>query len=138
MKFKAKDKKISKKMQQTIKRQKEEHGYVELDISRDLPIKKAMSAYVLFGNEIRQKISDEDPDGKNGLRVTDIVCMIASKWKLMSKAQKQPYNDLAKQDQQRFDTELKQICGLRKEEELEANGLAQPKKPMTPYMLFVK
>lgn len=40
-------------MQMKIELEKEHRGYVELDVQRDLPIKKAMSAYVLFGNEIR-------------------------------------------------------------------------------------
>ena len=29
-------------------------GFIDLDTKRDLPIKKAMSAYVLFGNKRRE------------------------------------------------------------------------------------
>ena len=40
-------------MQLIIEEEKLKKGYIDLDTQRDLPLKKAMSAYVLFGNEIR-------------------------------------------------------------------------------------
>ena len=51
--------------------------------------------------------------------------MIAEEWAKISKIkrEKQRYNYLAKQDLQRYDNDLKEICGLKKEDDLEANGL---------------
>ena len=80
---------------------------MELDVQRDLPIKKAMSAYVLFGNEIRQKIAEEYPDGGRHLKVTEVVRIIADEWKKMTKTDKLRYKDLAKDDRMRFETELR-------------------------------
>ena len=57
-------------------------GYIDLDTKRDLPIKKAMSAYVLFGNERRDRICKNHP---NGIRVTEVVKIIAHEWRQMNK-----------------------------------------------------
>lgn len=127
--FKAKPKKISRKLQHQLDREKKTRGYIELDTSRDLPIKKAMSAYVLFGNELREKIIKESDEP---LKVTEIVKRIAAEWTTLTKKEKAHYKDLAKLDKARFDQELKQLTSESSE------SLNLPKKPLTPYMLFVK
>jgi len=100
-----------------------------LDTSRDLPIKKAMSAYVLFGNELREKIIRESDEP---LKVTEIVKRIAKEWTVLTKKEKSHYKDLAKLDKARFDQELKQLTSEH------SQTLKLPKKPLTPYMLFVQ
>jgi hypothetical protein len=55
-----------------------------LDTSKDVPIKKPQSAYVLFGNEQRAVISSKYP----GIKVTEVVRMIAKEWQKLSKQQK--------------------------------------------------
>jgi high mobility group protein B2 len=67
-----------------------------------------MSAYVLFGNELRKKILAEN----SKVPVTEVVKIIAYEWKLLSKKQKQKYRDLAKQDKQRYERELYQLTTL--------------------------
>lgn len=47
-----------------------------LDISKDVPLKKPQSAYVLFGNEQRSVIAKKYV----GLKVTEVVRMIAKEW----------------------------------------------------------
>jgi len=47
-----------------------------LDVSKDVPLKKPQSAYVLFGNEQRAVISLK----YKGLKVTEVVKMIAKEW----------------------------------------------------------
>lgn len=84
--------------------EKETRGYIELDECRDLPIKNPMSAYVLFGNDRREKIirSSREP-----LTVTEVIKKIAHEWELASKEIKSHYKSLAKLDKARFDQELK-------------------------------
>jgi hypothetical protein len=52
-----------------------------LDITKDVPLKKPQSAYVLFGNEQREVISKKYP----GIRVTQVVKMIAKEWQKLTK-----------------------------------------------------
>lgn len=67
--------------------------------------------------------------------------IIADEWKKLTKNDKLRYKDLAKEDRMRFETELRQISSLAQQSgpaddsQLE---LVPPKKPLTPYMLFVK
>ena len=98
-------------MQQTIEREKASRGYLELDTMRDLPIKKAMSAYVLFGNEVRGRIASDYPNKGQGLKVTEVVRIIANEWEKLSKQEKSHYKELAKKDRLRFEAELKQLSG---------------------------
>jgi hypothetical protein len=55
-----------------------------LDTTKDVPIKKPQSAYVLFGNEQRAVISSKYP----GIKVTEVVKMIAKEWQKLSKQQR--------------------------------------------------
>jgi len=57
---------------------------IQLDISKDVPLKKPQSAYVLFGNEQRAVISQKN----NGLKVTEVVKMIAREWQKLTKQQR--------------------------------------------------
>ena len=41
-----------------------------------------MSAYVLFGNKVRERLQLEYP---KGLRVTEVVRLIADEWKQLNK-----------------------------------------------------
>ena len=72
-------------MQLIIQEEKKKKGYIELDTKRDLPLKKAMSAYVLFGNQIRLNINQKYPQG---LKVTEIVRLIADEWRKLTKKEK--------------------------------------------------
>ena len=72
-------------MQLIIQEEKQKNGYIELDTNRDLPLKKAMSAYVLFGNQIRLNINQRYP---KGLKVTEIVRLIADEWRKLTKKEK--------------------------------------------------
>lgn len=153
------NKKISKKTEMKVKGEQRTKGYIELDTKRDLPIKKAMSAYVLFGNERREAIARAHPQG---IKVTEVVKLIAKEWRQMTKQQKAKYKELAKMDKIRFEKELNEIttlnssnvlasddqrhhmshCYATMSEVLEENeeNIApnKPKKPLTPYMIFVR
>ena len=64
--------------------------------------KKPLSAYIFFSQEVRDKMKAEHPEWNS----TEIMKHVSSKWQHMSKEQKQPYNDLANKDKQRYDSEL--------------------------------
>lgn len=133
----------------TLKNVEEEQnlkGFIELDTERDIPIKKAMSAYVLFGNEKRQEIVRKFG---NHLKVTEVVKIIAKEWRKLSKCEKMIYKERAKHDRLRFESELNQITTLSNENQVFDNSVEAdvglkpshpevPKKPLTPYMFFVR
>ena len=54
----SRERKSSRKLALKIEGEKNQKGFIDLDTQRDLPIKRAMSAYVLFGNELRKKIQN--------------------------------------------------------------------------------
>lgn len=64
------------------------------------------------------------------MHVTEVVKVIAREWKALDKEGKDHYKKLAKKDRERFDSEMRQLTTQ--------DGMKPPKKPLTPYMLFVK
>eukprot|EP01006_Ploeotia_vitrea_P044245 TRINITY_DN66820_c6_g2_i1.p1 TRINITY_DN66820_c6_g2~~TRINITY_DN66820_c6_g2_i1.p1 ORF type:complete len:157 (+),score=109.53 TRINITY_DN66820_c6_g2_i1:385-855(+) len=60
--------------------------------------KRAMSAYLFFGQEMRQKIKDEFPDAKS----PEIMTKIGARWREMNDEDKQPYVKMADKDKQRY------------------------------------
>lgn len=102
----------------------------ELDTSKDVPLKKPQSAYVLFGNEQRIVISQK----YKGLKVTEVVKMIAKEWQKLTKQQRQKYKDAAKRDKERFSQELAKLSRVNDQTLL----YQMPKKPLTAYMFFVR
>ncbi len=101
-----------------------------LDTSKDVPLKKPQSAYVLFGNEQRIVISKK----YKGLKVTEVVKMIAKEWQKLTKTQRQKYKDAAKRDKERFSQELAKLSRVNDQTLL----YQMPKKPLTAYMFFVR
>jgi hypothetical protein len=77
----SRERKISKKLAQKMEGERKQKGFIELDTQRDLPIKRAMSAYVLFGNELRRRILKDE----SKVPVTEVVKLIAVEWKKLDK-----------------------------------------------------
>lgn len=80
-----------------------------------------------------------------GLRVTEVVKMIAKQWQKLTKAQKQKYKEAAKRgkcrlsvdtdlDKERFAQELVELSKGQDDTLL----YKMPKKPLTAYMFFVR
>jgi hypothetical protein len=67
---------------------------------KDAP-KRALSAYMFFSQDNREKVKSENPAATFG----EIGRILGAKWKEMSDAQKQPYNDMADRDKARASTE---------------------------------
>jgi len=86
-----------------------------------------------------------------GIKVTEVVKHIAKLWQILTKEEKQKYKEAAKHgklkfwkltiriltisldklDKERYASELKDLTHSNK-------SLNKPKKPLTPYMLFVR
>lgn len=59
------------------------------------------SSYVLFGNDIREKLKEQNPDASN----TDIMKLLAQEWNKLSVDEKKPYEEKADADKERWQEE---------------------------------
>jgi len=59
--------------------------------------KRALSAYMFFVQDWRERVKSENPDASFG----DVGRLLGAKWKEMSAAEKKPYEDKAAADKQR-------------------------------------
>lgn len=57
----------------------------------------ATTSFMLFSNTNRAAMKAENPD----LPVTELSKLLGAKWREMSKEEKEPYEDRAKEDKQR-------------------------------------
>ena len=107
---------------------KEATEILDLDTTRDLPVKRPLSAYVHFLNEGREQLQMSHPH----IGVIEQTTILGKRWRTLPKAQRQKYMTLAKKDQYRYDQEVQQLTfGLQE----------KPKEPVrarTPYMFFVR
>jgi len=88
---------------------------------KDKP-KRAMSAYIAFGQDKRGELAKSNPT----LKLVDIARLLGQRWKELSAEEKQKYQQIAEKDKERAVQE-------------KANYLAKhPKKPPTPYNLFIR
>ncbi|WWC67469.1 non-histone chromosomal protein 6 [Kwoniella pini CBS 10737] len=63
--------------------------------------KRALSAYMFFVQDYRERIKAENPDATFG----DVGKLLGIKWKEMNAGEKKPYEDKAKADKDRADKE---------------------------------
>ncbi|WWD21874.1 non-histone chromosomal protein 6 [Kwoniella shandongensis] len=63
--------------------------------------KRALSAYMFFVQDYRERIKAENPDATFG----DVGKLLGIKWKEMNAAEKKPYEDKAQADKKRADRE---------------------------------
>ncbi|EGZ29474.1 hypothetical protein PHYSODRAFT_309820 [Phytophthora sojae] len=66
------------------------------------PVKKPQSSYLLFCNERRKQVMDENP----GARIGDIQKIISAQWKELKPEEKEVYVQLAAKDKERYQQEL--------------------------------
>ena len=64
-------------------------------------VKKAQSAYLLFGKDYREKLLKTKPDTK----APDVMKLIGEAWSKISEKEKERYNKLALKDKERFEKE---------------------------------
>ncbi|KAG4305832.1 hypothetical protein PORY_000742 [Pneumocystis oryctolagi] len=78
----------------TVKRMKKDPGAP----------KRGLSAYMFFAQENRELVKTENPNATFG----QIGKLLGERWKNMSPKDKQPYENRAKKDKERFETEKSQ------------------------------
>ena len=65
--------------------------------------KKAISAYLYFNAENRDKVKKKNPD----IKPKDIMKELGKMWKALSEKEKVKYNKMADEDKARYDNEMK-------------------------------
>jgi len=108
-------------------------------ITRRSIIRGTKTAWIFYCNQNRKNVLEDDPS----LSFGDVCKRLAPMWKSLSASEKQPYNILHRQDQERFQTEslllsteqkktLKKIKRVRRELKKKL-----PRSGLSPYMYFV-
>merc|ERR1719319_1083462 len=92
---------------------------VEVKDGEKAPPKKPQSAYFLFAASVREQIKTEFPNKK----VTEIAKETGSRWKAMSKEQKQPFNAQAIEAKEEYVVKMEEY--LKEEDKREAEKKAQ-------------
>lgn len=133
----SKDKKSKKDKKESSKPEK-------IEKKPDNYPKGALSPYIIFVNENREKVKAKNPDIKN----TELLSEMGNLWKQASEEEKSRYQKLADQDKLRHEREMaayvaaggavfKRGSGKKKaksaKKEKDPNA---PKRPMTAYFFF--
>ncbi|OMJ72049.1 hypothetical protein SteCoe_29606 [Stentor coeruleus] len=63
--------------------------------------KKPLSGFMYFSQERRKSLKEEQPE----LKITEASVLIGAEWKKLSEAEKEPYQNLAKDDRNRYEKE---------------------------------
>ncbi|KAI4148097.1 MAG: hypothetical protein LQ340_005239 [Diploschistes diacapsis] len=63
--------------------------------------KRGLSAYMFFANEQRENVREENP----GIAFGQVGKVLGERWKALSPQERQPYEDKAKADKERYDAE---------------------------------
>jgi len=66
--------------------------------------KRPTSAYFYFAGDVRPGIREENPD----MKVTQVMCLIAEKWRELEEEDKKPFEEQAAKDRKRYEKEMKQ------------------------------
>lgn len=76
--------------------------------------KRAKTAYLVYGQEVREEVKRSlGSDAK----VTDVMSEIASRWKQLSSEEKKPYDEIARQDKERYERESAKHGGAKRFEQ---------------------
>lgn len=78
--------------------------------------KKALSAYMLYINSIRQEITNDNPD----LKMTELAPKMSAKWNALSQEEKIPWNDKAKSAKEAQEKKVAQYMKSAQRKEYEA------------------
>jgi len=75
--------------------------------------KRGLSAYMFFANDKRDKVREENP----GIKFGEVGKILGEKWKELTDKDKKPYEEKAKIDKERYESEKRTYQGLDNEEE---------------------
>eukprot|EP00357_Protocruzia_adherens_P018352 CAMPEP_0114994682 /NCGR_PEP_ID=MMETSP0216-20121206/13281_1 /TAXON_ID=223996 /ORGANISM="Protocruzia adherens, Strain Boccale" /LENGTH=436 /DNA_ID=CAMNT_0002358583 /DNA_START=105 /DNA_END=1415 /DNA_ORIENTATION=+ len=97
--------------------------------------KRALSAYMIFGKEIRPGVVEEMPSAS----VTEVMKEIAKRWASLDEERKEEYNEKAKLDKQRYAEEVKNFDGpLKIPPKHKFKEPPKPKRGMTAFAIYSK
>lgn len=83
--------------------------------------KNPLSAYIYFSNDYREKIkADQSVKAEKNLPPSEMMKIVAEKWKTITEEEKEPFSELARIDKERFTREM---------DEYKATKQAQPTTP---------
>ncbi|KAJ7584779.1 high mobility group box domain-containing protein [Mycena floridula] len=71
--------------------------------------KRALSAYMFFSQDWRERIKTENPDAGFG----EVGKLLGAKWKELDDEEKKPYQDMATKDKERAETEKSAYDGKK-------------------------
>lgn len=86
-------------------------------------LKRPPTAYMFFTKQARKEVKEEHPEIAN----SEILAEVARKWKNMSDDEKKPFKDQSEVASEKYYSEKREI-----------ESKLPPKKPCTPYLLYLK
>ncbi|CAG9464626.1 unnamed protein product [Pedinophyceae sp. YPF-701] len=100
-----KEKKEKKKKKRPVKEAEEEAPKKKKRAKKDPNApKRNMSAYLYYSAEMRDKLDVEKP----GLSLTEKAKLIGARWKELKPEDKEPYEDKARKDKERYEAEMQE------------------------------
>jgi len=84
-------------------------------------LKRPKSAYMFYAASVYQSVKSQNENAS----APELLQKIAQKWNSLSDAQKQPYNEKAKEDKERY---TKQVAEYKK--------TLPPKRPLSAFMIY--
>ena len=96
-------------------------------------LKRPMSAFMWFISDSRVEFIKKNPNAK----LTEITTELSKKWRSLSEKDKEVYEAKFTADKERFAKERKEILDKVSEEDRDFKD-SKPKKPLNPYMFFMK
>ncbi|KAJ5808313.1 Non-histone chromosomal protein 6 [Penicillium riverlandense] len=80
--------------------------------------KRALSAYMFFANDNRDKVREENP----GISFGQVGKSLGDRWKALTEAERKPYDAKAATDRKRYEEEKKAYANKAAEEEEEESS----------------
>lgn len=100
--------------------------------------KGGLSAYIIFTQEVRDKVSKDNPD----VAMTELSKIMGKMWKALSDKEKKPYNDKSAKDKLRAQKELeewkKSKTSVEEVEESDESNGPKPKPALNSWQFFQK
>ncbi len=100
--------------------------------------KGGLSAYIIFTQEVRDKVSKDNPD----VQMTELSKIMGKMWKALSDKEKKPYNDKSAKDKLRAQKELeewkKSKTSVEEVEDSDESKGPKPKPALNSWQFFQK